>query len=347
MNQSISGESPQNQTIWEDLIHNKALCQHVVKRGQKNLEEKFNGGKTPLIYACCVGKVEIVKILLQQGADVNAADIKGKTALHYACDNGSVEIVEELLVSSEDINVDTKENQLQITPLHCACIRGNLPIVQLLIQHQADVDAMDCNGQTALSHVKSDAVAEELINNGADVSGYMYDNNSWNLTDVLIVTRFSKLLLQDDGYQRDILNDLNYRVVHLQRDNQILSEAFEDAMFDLTAKEYEIETLRNQVDTLKELKEANRVNPDEVLENVPQNAPSHLMKQRSIIVQLLQQFNLDVQSSLCPICQVNAKQFSGNCGHRYCNECINRCQKDHGQCYQCKQDIGTIRKIFD
>ena len=40
--------------------------------------------KTPLQMACYEGHVDVVKFLLENKADVNAADDEGDTALHYS-----------------------------------------------------------------------------------------------------------------------------------------------------------------------------------------------------------------------------------------------------------------------
>jgi ankyrin repeat protein len=50
-----------------------------------------NGG-TALIYAAIRGSVEVVQVLLQHGADVNARDRDSKTALTYAVERGHQDI---------------------------------------------------------------------------------------------------------------------------------------------------------------------------------------------------------------------------------------------------------------
>lgn len=48
-----------------------------------NVNETFNG-MTPLMFAARYNKVEILKLLLEKGANTNAKDKKGFTALQYA-----------------------------------------------------------------------------------------------------------------------------------------------------------------------------------------------------------------------------------------------------------------------
>jgi ankyrin repeat protein len=49
-------------------------------------------GDTPLIVASLIGNEEIIKILLDAGAEVNAKDKGGYTALVWATENGHADI---------------------------------------------------------------------------------------------------------------------------------------------------------------------------------------------------------------------------------------------------------------
>ena len=54
-------------------------------------------GQTNLMHACIYGNVELIRQLLEQGADVNHEDWNGKTALVYAVQFNQIESVRELL----------------------------------------------------------------------------------------------------------------------------------------------------------------------------------------------------------------------------------------------------------
>jgi ankyrin repeat protein len=64
----------------------------------KNKINTFDkNGKTMLMYSCINGHIEVVKTLLNNGANVNQENSDGMTALMYACENGHDSIVKLLL----------------------------------------------------------------------------------------------------------------------------------------------------------------------------------------------------------------------------------------------------------
>uniref|UniRef100_UPI00387FB281 Transcription factor ETV6,DARPin n=1 Tax=synthetic construct TaxID=32630 RepID=UPI00387FB281 len=105
-----------------------------------------NDGYTPLHLAASNGHLEIVEVLLKNGADVNASDLTGITPLHAAAATGHLEIVEVLLKHGADVNAYDNDGH---TPLHLAAKYGHLEIVEVLLKHGADVNAQDKFGKTA------------------------------------------------------------------------------------------------------------------------------------------------------------------------------------------------------
>ena len=70
----------------------------------------FLSGNTALIQAIKQDHVEVVKILLENKADMNLQDfLSGYTALIEAIRAGQVEVVKILLANKADMNLQTKE----------------------------------------------------------------------------------------------------------------------------------------------------------------------------------------------------------------------------------------------
>ncbi len=102
---------------------------------------------TVLHVAAHGGHVDIAKVLIRNGADVNAVDKDKKTALHVAAWNGhggySVEVAKVLLENGADVNAI---DQWKRTALHIVAECGLVDAAKVLIQNGADVNALERNG---------------------------------------------------------------------------------------------------------------------------------------------------------------------------------------------------------
>ncbi|XP_035658155.1 death-associated protein kinase 1-like [Branchiostoma floridae] len=124
-------------------------------------------GGTALHEASGNGNTEIVKLLLQHDADVEARDSYGRTALHVACITGNTEIVKLLL--QHDADVEARDNY-GWTALHVASMAGNTEIVKLLFQHDADVEARDNDGRKPMDVASDKDLRRFLKDHAAEVS---------------------------------------------------------------------------------------------------------------------------------------------------------------------------------
>jgi len=89
-------------------------------------------GKTPFLWACQKGKLDMAEYFLTLGSDINYQDKDKWTALHHACKKGDVPIVYMLLSRHANANI---ENERKETPLHVAAAVGNVEIVELLLDY--------------------------------------------------------------------------------------------------------------------------------------------------------------------------------------------------------------------
>lgn len=101
-----------------------------------------------LSLACRQGKLDIVQLLLQNGAHVNHRNKAGNTPLLEACSQGHVAVANYLLEHGSKIDAPT-ETTLD-SALTWACTLGNTNIVDALLCKKADVEHRTKDGCTAL-----------------------------------------------------------------------------------------------------------------------------------------------------------------------------------------------------
>ncbi|XP_023310968.1 ankyrin repeat domain-containing protein 17 isoform X5 [Anoplophora glabripennis] len=107
-----------------------------------NVEHRAKTGLTPLMEAASGGYVDVGRVLLDKGADVNATPVPSSrdTALTIAADKGHVRFVELLLCRGAQVEVKNKKGN---SPLWLAANGGHLPVVELLYNVNADIDSQD------------------------------------------------------------------------------------------------------------------------------------------------------------------------------------------------------------
>jgi ankyrin repeat protein len=114
---------------------------------------------------------EIADLLIRAGADVKAANRYGVNALYLACQNGNAAIIEKLIKAGADPNSTTTEGE---TALMTAARTGVVGAAKVLLEHGAKVDAKEnWHGETALMLAVAEGhadMAQELIAHGADVN---------------------------------------------------------------------------------------------------------------------------------------------------------------------------------
>ena len=131
------------------------------------------------MYACRHGHLEIVKILIDSGANLNLRGNElareGYTALIYSAYNGHQKIVEALVEAGADVNI---QNTYEQTALIISSEQGHLETVKVLIEAGADVNLQGQaewtieKGWTALIHASRVGhleVVKSLIDAGADL----------------------------------------------------------------------------------------------------------------------------------------------------------------------------------
>ncbi|XP_069101214.1 putative ankyrin repeat protein RBE_0220 [Argopecten irradians] len=102
---------------------------------------------TALYWACSLGFLDILQLLLLQGANTSTRTEWGATPLSAASDNNHIQIVRLLLKLNADVNCKTSSGN---TACHLAAYRGFSTVVQLLVEGGADIHLRNNKGQTAM-----------------------------------------------------------------------------------------------------------------------------------------------------------------------------------------------------
>ncbi|XP_061673321.1 histone-lysine N-methyltransferase EHMT2 [Syngnathoides biaculeatus] len=132
---------------------NLEIVNILLETGQVDVNSQDNGGWTPIIWAAEHKHVEVIKVLLNRGADVTINDKELNICLHWAAYAGNVDIAEMVLnagCSLASVNVHGD------TPLHIAAREGYLECVTLFLSRGADIDTMNREGDTPLTLARAD-----------------------------------------------------------------------------------------------------------------------------------------------------------------------------------------------
>jgi ankyrin repeat protein len=152
---------------------NRTAILFAVYAGHKDIAEMLiaSGVEPNIFEAAATGRVARVKELLKQNPElVHAFSPDGWTALHL--NFGNLEIAKLLLDSGADINAVSK-NKLTATPLQGSVVMKNLELAKLLLDRGANVSPRGEEGTTPLHESAGSGqldLLKLLLERGADVN---------------------------------------------------------------------------------------------------------------------------------------------------------------------------------
>ena len=122
-----------------------------------NIEAKDKKGYSPLLFACVIGELVLVKKLVAAGAGVRVTNDEGTACLAIAASRGHTETV-RYLVDLPEVEVDHADDEGR-TALHWALYTKHADVVPVLIDAGADIEARCNDGYSPLLYATE---AEEL-----------------------------------------------------------------------------------------------------------------------------------------------------------------------------------------
>ena len=122
-----------------------------------------NMNDNPFLYAGAEGLLEILRLTIAAGANTKLVNRYGGSALIPACHHGYPDCVLELLTTT-DVDINHVNNLGWTALIEAVILSDGGPvhqrIVQILVDHGADLSIGDNDGVTALEHAKNRGYGE-------------------------------------------------------------------------------------------------------------------------------------------------------------------------------------------
>ena len=152
--------------------------------------------------ATCTGNSEIVRLLLERRADVDATGMLDVTPLLSTCLLGYTEIAGLLLDHGADPN--GRDWQAGITPLMAATYYGHTDTVRLLLDRGAKVDAAAPDEKTQLEQAKellknADRISKQHAGNDGEPGGGDAGHAKWEAMITEVVNGLAKAIAGPEG----------------------------------------------------------------------------------------------------------------------------------------------------
>ncbi len=145
---------------------NPIFIEYLLNNGF-SINDRDSSGNTPVIYAAQNCNINIIKMLVEKGADPTKANDLGITPL-FLCSNGvlgnNIEMARYLIEKGVDVNAKTDEGRTAL--MQAACNITDTEYIEVLIAAGADVYAETNNGynayKVAIENNPNPAVAETI-----------------------------------------------------------------------------------------------------------------------------------------------------------------------------------------
>ena len=217
------GLTPLHQSISLNLYE---LSKEIIISAKNNLSQKdfnsfincvTNKGQTPLYYASFVGNIKLIKLLIQNGADISVETNNGFNVLHLSIMGNKISPF-YYFIQKYNININSKDSK-ENTSLHLATYFNSKKIFNyLLTNNKIEINAKNKEGFTPLHFAvvsQNKSMIKKLLIKGAncsiknDKACTPYDiankNNYYMIKNILKGNKYKYLILNYSDYTRALL----------------------------------------------------------------------------------------------------------------------------------------------
>ena len=175
-------DDPSNDALVRATLSNLSIDQ---------IDTKDEEGNTLLLLACQYGCEDLVRMMLNKGADPNSLNAHGVGCLHFACyrESASKAIAKSLL--QHGAHPEIQETTYGCTPLHYCAGNGDISFCKLLITHGAQPDTHDYYNYTCVDYAREagmqecgNYLQELLVKNSGNKGGSGPGNSSQGRRDM-------------------------------------------------------------------------------------------------------------------------------------------------------------------
>ena len=122
---------------------------NIEGRGTIKIDGQVIENCTALWFAAAKGHFDVVRLLIEQNAEVDRRTSSNSTPLRAAVFDGHLDIVRCLVENGADVNA---RNNFNSTPLMLTCHNGHLDVASYLVKHGANINLQDNAGHSCLHY---------------------------------------------------------------------------------------------------------------------------------------------------------------------------------------------------
>jgi len=181
---------------FQDVASITVLMQLLLDGGAE-VNAASTDGETPFYVACSKGLTSVVAKMLDYGAKVDGHGIR--SPLNVACRNKHMPVVQLLLSNGANPNIlEVDAYRCRRTlPLHIAAANGSSELTELLLKHGSNIDVADASGNTALHHgIKNYHTSATAPPTSEEIKA---SSNAKSVVDILLENKADVNILNDSG----------------------------------------------------------------------------------------------------------------------------------------------------